>query len=420
MPLAIALSIVAIVAVPGARAQAPLWGQYGGDAHHSKRSGNLGPREPPSVKWSVESVVPGAALLITGAGNVVFGGAYGTIEIYDGETGGRLARTQLRPAQIAQHVGTTALSEDGSILYAGLYAMRGVTNPGPLLYALDAVTLATRWNALDTAVGTPGIDAPLLVYRGVVYASPHAGPGIVYALDGASGATLWSAPVPARYVGGGPVLSASGMWLAVSGSPCTVVALNASNGAQLWSQSDPSCNTPTRESFDSPPVAGAGGVVFVPFIVSSGYAHSLRAFGTDGAQLWSLAGMALGSPAVGAASLLAAPAPSPRTGDNASFLELSPSTGAVLQSTNVAFADGDLGTPALDAAGTLFVTAPNACVVAVDTIASKRLWTWCSTDESLRLGLTSKKNAVVIGANGTIFALGGHNNVGKATIIALH
>jgi outer membrane protein assembly factor BamB len=65
------------------------------------------------------------------------------------------------------------------------------------------------------------------------------GNGSVYALDAATGATIWSTAVPgATSFGGSPVLSGNGILYLVgdssSNSNGRVFAVSASNGALLW------------------------------------------------------------------------------------------------------------------------------------------------------------------------------------------
>ena len=138
----LALFAVTVLSYGALAQQRPLWGQFGGDARHSGRSELLGPHSAPTVLWTAEEAVVAAALLVCANGDVVFGGAKGTVTILDGETGARKARTQLRPLEQYTLAATTALSEDGAALYVGLSNLRGSMQPGPVLVALDTATLA--------------------------------------------------------------------------------------------------------------------------------------------------------------------------------------------------------------------------------------------------------------------------------------
>ena len=65
------------------------------------------------------------------------------------------------------------------------------------------------------------------------------GNGSVYALDAATGATVWSAAIPgATSFGGSPALSGNGVLYLVGDSSSSgngwVFAVSASNGALLW------------------------------------------------------------------------------------------------------------------------------------------------------------------------------------------
>lgn len=391
-----------------AAASPPLWGQFGQDATRSRRSSQLGPAQTPTLLWSSDDVNAAAALLVTGDGDVVFGGTYGTVTLLDGATGATKAHLSLN-YDIQAKVSTTALSEDGKIVYAGL---NPASNSGETLYALDATSLGILWSA---ALGGGGFVAPLLVLNGTVYATPmRGGRNSVIALNGATGERKWSVAMPpeAFYVSCGPVASPDGRNLYVVGSPCVAAAFDSSNGTLLWSATVPDCSEASGTDYDAPPSISADGALLIaPTTWSVGsqlFAYDVR----TGAVVWRKLYNKLGvsAVAVDAAAYVSVPG----------ALQAIALNGTGTWSTGAALGGDASGSPALDAAGTLFVaSSPGRCVAGLSSASGVQLWRWCSDDSTLTLLWSPMVNGPVIGANGTLYVVGGHTNVGKATVIAL-
>ena len=139
------------------------------------------------------------------------------------------------------------------------------------VYALDGSTGAMLWTfAAGEAPGWPAVPN-VAVANGVVYAG--SGDGNLYALNASTGAKLWS------YATGGRVqapAAANGV-VYVGSSDHNVYALNASTGAKLWSYA-------TGGFVETSP-AVANGVVYVGSDDHNVYALNA----STGAKLWSYA-----------------------------------------------------------------------------------------------------------------------------------
>ena len=82
----------------GVVAKPPLWRQYANDAQRTATSATaMSPRgSAPAILWEVELPNAAAEMLVTGDGDVIFGGAYGRVAILRGDSGAVIVQATLR------------------------------------------------------------------------------------------------------------------------------------------------------------------------------------------------------------------------------------------------------------------------------------------------------------------------------------
>ncbi|MDQ3870270.1 MAG: PQQ-binding-like beta-propeller repeat protein, partial [Chloroflexota bacterium] len=169
---------------------------------------------------------------------------------------------------------------------------RAYVAAGSNAYALDAATGATVWRTTlpnDWGWGAPAVAA------GHVHL--HLRGRSVQTLDAATGAFLWSAPVAeSSSADSAPAVVNGVVYVVGSGAQCLLYAFKASTGALLWranasSEVDPEGDC-DYDANDGPSAAVANGVVY-----SGGWGTS--AFdATTGARRWYATGSRVSSPVV--------------------------------------------------------------------------------------------------------------------------
>lgn len=178
-------------------------------------------------------------------------------------------------------------SSDESVAYQVTPGHTGFASGG----SLDRPPLDVRWTR------TLGVDAPYanppattsypLVAGGrvfvIAYDAAHAG-GILFALDGQTGTTLWS-----RDVDGSGQIAYDGGRIFVSERAGTVVAVAADTGATEWARALP-------QPFQLQSPVAAGGIVYVDTAWDGGGLYALNA--SDGSTKWFSSDYNEGNPAL--------------------------------------------------------------------------------------------------------------------------
>lgn len=197
---------------------------YQGDYAHSGRAVQAtAPVFPAARAWSVALSGPASYPVIAGGRAFVLAGAppsgsgYGTtlhaLNLADGRTAW----------------GPVALS--GTYFWAGHAYDQGrlyVLNYDGLLRSFDAATGAAGWSV--QLPGQYAFSSPPTAVDGMVYVGGAGSGGTLYAVDAASGALLWTAPV-ANGDHSSPTVSPDGVFVAY---PCQVYKFARLSGRLLW------------------------------------------------------------------------------------------------------------------------------------------------------------------------------------------
>jgi outer membrane protein assembly factor BamB len=257
-------------------------------------------------------------------GRVYVGTLGGQLCALDADTGAVLWRRPV-DALPGDTVWTSPAVANGVVYFAA-------NRPWAVLYALDAATGATLWTASPTL--------------SIIVASPTVANGVVYlafndhsivAVDAQNGGTLWSADGGAGMYSS-PAVADGRLYVAVHNRG--LLALDAATGAELWL-------APMSGPQWSSPAVGRGGVVYV----GSRDDERLYAFaGATGAPVWSapLGDWVHSSPAVTAGTVYAG-------ANDGRLYALSARTGQQLWSTPLAPTGGIFSGPTV-ANGVVYTT----------------------------------------------------------------
>ena len=111
--------------------------------------------------------------------------------------------------------------------------VRNASAYGTMLYALDGTTGATVWSY---ALGGTYYWSGICYENGRVFAVNF--DGLLRAFDGATGTVIWSVQLPGQYsFTAPPTVSQGVVYVSGAGSGGTVYAVNADSGAVLWTKS---------------------------------------------------------------------------------------------------------------------------------------------------------------------------------------
>jgi len=165
----------------------------------------------------------------------------------------------------------------------------GTTDPA----APDAAVTYQITTSHNAVISTPGLKPPLTVVWSLELSGTASYPLIVghtvyviggstlYALNAATGATLWSQTAPSGYGGWIGAAYENGLVFVVDGAPNlngAMFAFNATTGAQVWEAS-----LPNQYVWCSPPAA-LNGIVYTGGAGDGGTVYAVQE--TDGTLLW--------------------------------------------------------------------------------------------------------------------------------------
>lgn len=251
-----------------------------------------------------------------------------------------------------------ALSAGGELVYFGV--------GGNSVFALTADSGALVWVFGPVGPPKPALrwqSSPVISVTGAVYFALS--DARIYAVDGRTGAPLWSRETQTPTLGSG-ALGAGGVLF--MGADATLLALNASSGALLWSFELSPSPIPSYPS----PAIGDAGVVFMATCDDVLFAIN----GTTGAQLWRQV-MSTGwicgaehfhsSPSVGRGGLVAIL--------NNAVVGFDAQTGA--ERWRALMLAKVYGSPVIDALGSVYVSTVGGIVVQINGATGDI--TWAST-----------------------------------------
>jgi hypothetical protein len=370
--LAVAAATLALAAPAFGQAPSKAWSQFRdnpqGTSQNSVVAAQSSRPEPgfPVTLPGAPGAIPGGVAV--GLSGVAFVGQGSTLSAYS--PSGNRFWTYTAPnagGDAPPTVTAPALSLSGSTVYALSVTFNLFTSPSSSLIALNAATGALRWSApvgtLAAGFGsaqptvTVGPDGSLYVAANIPGA-PGAGPvdspgpitNATVTAFSPYGGLNWSTVISGP-VEGGPVLDSSGnVYVSVDGSTGEVVALTPAGGL-LWSTVLGSETTVGAPA--TPPLVTPGGsTVYVATRGANGAVYALGT--TDGAILGTIG-----------------------SGGTNGILSLSPRT------------------------GDLYIGTPSALVSALPSGGGSAAWS-TGTPE------TDSLNAPAIGADGTVYAAAGH------------
>ena len=265
-----------------------------------------------------------------------------------------------------------AIGADGTVYFGG----------NGMVYALDGATGAQRWRR-DTYVGIR--SSPAITANGVVNI------GLdnerVYAMDGVTGSQLWefncSGLSESSIFDSSPAIGADGT-VYIGNQNRRLYALDGTTGAKKWEFIDPDGNA--GEIYSSPAI-GADGTVY--FGGRSGIFYAVN--GATGAKRWQFyaGAQVASSPAIGADGTIY-------------FGSIGPSRVYALEGgTGVKkweFAAGGyvISSPVLGADGAVYIGADDGKLYALDPVSGAKRWEFATADKI--------RSAPAIGADGVVYA----------------
>jgi PQQ-like domain len=370
--LAVAAATLALAAPALGQASSKAWSQFRDNPQGTSQNNVVGAQssrpEPgfPVTLPGPPGAIPGGVAV--GLSGVAFVGQGSTLSAYS--PSGNRFWTYTAPnagGDAPPTVTAPALSLSGSTVYALSVTFNLFTSPSSSLIALNAATGAPRWSApvgtLAAGFGsaqptvTVGPDGSLYVAANIPGA-PGAGPvdspgpitNATVTAFSPYGAVNWSTVISGP-VQGGPVLDPSGnVYVSVGGETGEVVALSPA-GELLWSTVLGS--EATVGALATPPLVTPGGsTVYVATRGANGAVYALGT--TDGAILGTIG-----------------------AGGTNGILSLSPRT------------------------GNLYIGTPSTLVSALPSSGGSAVW-------STGTPVTDSLNAPAIGADGTVYAAAGH------------
>jgi len=370
--LAVAAAALVLAAPAFGQASSKAWSQFRDNPQGTSQNNVVGAQssrpEPgfPVALPGAPGAIPGGVAI--GLSGVAFVGQGSALSAYS--PSGNRFWTYTAPnagGDAPPTITAPALSLSGSTVYALSVTFNLFTSPSSSLIALNAATGALRWSApvgtLAAGFGsaqptvTVGPDGTLYVAANIPGA-PNQGPaGSPGPITNATvtafspyGAVNWSTVISGP-VQGGPVLDTSGnVYVSVAGETDEVVALSPAGGL-MWSTALGS-QTSVGVLATPPLVTPGGSTVYVATRGANGAVYALGT--TDGAILG-----AIGS------------------GGTNGILSLSPRT------------------------GNLYIGTPSALVSALPSGGGSAVW-------STGTAVTDSLNAPAIGADGTVYAAAGH------------
>ncbi len=253
---------------------------------------------------------------------------------------------------VGTNTGVTALSTTtGAVLWSKTFSQPFDASPAVFanvvyiaslsgsVYALNAATGATIWTQL---VDSSGVYASPVIFNGVVYLGGFG--GSFYALQASTGKTLWTFATTGVIDGSAAI--AKGM-VYFGSSNGSIYALNATTGAMVWSYA-------TGGKVESTP-AIANGVLYIGSDDGKVYAISTADSG-PGQMLWSYTtnGAIYAGPAVAGGLVYIGSA-------DGSLYALNAHSGALVWNNGL----GALVRPAAVANGVVYVTAQNGTAYAI-------------------------------------------------------
>jgi outer membrane protein assembly factor BamB len=261
-------------------------------------------------------------------------------------------------------------------------------NSGIAIFALDGATGATVWSA-DVTSQFAGGFVNAAYDSGKVFVVN--GEGLMKAFDAATGNPLWSVNLPDQYLFSSPPTAANGIvFTSGAGSGGTIYAVDETNGEVLW--------TMPVENGDSSSPAIAGGNVFVSYACPQSYAFDAA----NGQQVWHYNSCCSGgggkTPVVHAAQVYVRDS----FCGNTSGLVLDANTGTKT-------GDFDSNTPPafIDNLALYF---QNGTVVGVDVPSGQQLWSFAGDGGLTSAPIIVNQTIYVGSSSGTLYGLNTSGN----------
>ena len=403
--MVVATALAALLAAPAAVQAATAWSQFRGNPQGTSQAAVVAaqsarpepgfPATIPVVS-STAGFAPGGVAV--GASGVAFVGQGATLSAYS-PSGKRFWTYNASTAggDSPPNVTTPALSTSGSTVYAISVTFNLFTPTPSNLIALNAATGALRWSApvgvLSTAVDVPqptvtvGPDGSLYVAANVAGAS-----GITNATvtdfspyGGVNWSTVISGPVS-----GGPVLDTSGnAYVSVGGAAGGEVVALSPSGGLLWSTT---LGTQAAAGFlgAAPVVTPSGSTVYV---ATKGPNGAIYALGTsDGAVLGT----------IGSGGITGTPAVSTRTGylyastPSSGLAALPSGGGSTAFTAGTVATPGNVNAPAIGADGTVYAANGDTLIAASGTTGAIK-WSFTAPTPASQL------SSPAIGPSGDVY-----------------
>ena len=202
-----------------------------------------------------------------------------TYQMNNAHTGISTTKGLVPPLAVKWSVNLNATVGYPLIADGKIFVLAGDSNSNEInLYALDPATGATLWGPVLVPRGSYWWAAAAYDH-GTIYVTPDGatvfGSGAMYAYDAATGLMLWSATLDGQYLFNSPPTAANGyVYTGGAGGGGTVYAVSEANGGTLWTAGVANGNN------SSPVVAGGG--VYVSYVCPQVYKFAA----TSGKQLW--------------------------------------------------------------------------------------------------------------------------------------
>lgn len=415
MAVVVATALAALLAAPAAAQAASAWSQFRGNPQGTSQAAVVGaqsarpepgfPATIPVVS-STAGFAPGGVAV--GANGVAFVGQGATLSAYS-PAGKRFWTYSASTAggDSPPNVTTPALSTSGSTVYALSVTFNLFTPTPSNLVALNAATGALRWSApvgvLSTAVDVPqptvtvGPDGSLYVAANVA-GTPGAGPANSSGpITNATvtdfspyGGVNWSTVISGP-VSGGPVLDTSGnVYVSVlGGGTGGEVVALSPSGGLLWSTA-------------LGPQAAAGVLGTAPVVTPSGSTVYVATKGPSGAiyALGTSDGAVVGT--IGSGGITGTPALSTRTGylyastPSSGLAALPSGGGSTAFTAGTVATPGNVNAPAIGADGTVYAANGDTLIAASGTTGAIK-WSFTAPTPA------SELSSPAIGPSGDVY-----------------